>query len=221
MQKILIYGNGKVAKILFQFLKKNFHVEAFTVDEKLIKQKYIEGLPLVGFEKIHKKFDTNDYKMIIAVGYSQMNCIREQKYKEAKFKGYSFINYIHPSVEIHEKVKIGKNNIILDHVAIQPYASIGNSNFLWSNSVIGHGSAIRDYNWIASGAVISGDAIVKSKCFFGVNASIGHNVTIENENFIGANTLITKNTGKKNVFISQEGQKFRAESKQFLKFTGA
>tara|TARA_B100000242_G_C43015412_1_gene472151 strand:- start:670 stop:1335 length:666 start_codon:yes stop_codon:yes gene_type:complete len=221
LQKILIYGNGKVAKILFQFLKKNFHVEAFTVDEKLIKQKYIEGLPLVGFEKIHKKFDTNDYKMIIAVGYSQMNCIREQKYKEAKFKGYSFINYIHPSVEIHENVKIGKNNIILDHVAIQPYASIGNSNFLWSNSVIGHGSAIRDYNWIASGAVISGDAIVKSKCFFGVNASIGHNVTVENENFIGANTLITKNTGKKNVFISQEGQKFRAESKQFLKFTGA
>ena len=209
MQKILIYGNGKVAKILFQFLKKNFHVEAFTVDEKLIKQKYIEGLPLVGFE------------MIIAVGYSQMNCIREQKYKEAKFKGYSFINYIHPSVEIHENVKIGKNNIILDHVAIQPYASIGNSNFLWSNSVIGHGSAIRDYNWIASGAVISGDAIVKSRCFFGVNASIGHNVTIENENFIGANTLITKNTGKKNVFISQEGQKFRAESKQFLRFTGA
>ena len=73
-------------------------------------------------------------------------------------------------------------------------------------------------SWIL---VISGDAIVKSRCFFGVNASIGHNVTIENENFIGANTLITKNTGKKNVFISQEGQKFRAESKQFLRFTGA
>ena len=161
-----------------------------------------------------------NYKIINKVGYIQMNNIREKKYHEAKEKGYDFINYIHPSIEIHDSIKIGENNIILDYATIQPYVTIGNSNFIWSNAVIAHGSTVGDTNWIASGVVISGDANIKSKCFLGVNATIGHNVTIEDENFIGANTLVTKSTNDKEVFISKEGEKFRLDSQRFLHFTG-
>ena len=175
-------------------------------------------MPLISFEEVQEKYNVNEYKMIIAVGYVQMNSVREKKYKEAKEKGYNFVNYIHPSVEIHENIKIGENNIILDHVAIQPYASIGNSNFLWSNATLAHGSSIEDTNWITSGAVISGDVTIKSKCFLGVNSAVGHNITIESENFIGANTLVTKNTCEREVYISKEGEKFRLDSKRFLEF---
>ena len=218
MEKIIIYGNGKIAKIIYHFLKKNFKVAGFTVDKKYIHENSIEGLPLISFEEVQEKYNINEHKMIIAVGYIQMNSVREQKYQEAKEKGYNFVNYIHPSVEIHENIKIGENNIILDHVVIQPYASIGNSNFLWSNATLAHGSSIEDTNWITSGVVISGDVTLKSKCFLGVNSTVGHNITIENENFIGANTLVTKNTREKEVYISKEGEKFRLDSKRFLKF---
>lgn len=220
MQKIIIYGNGKIAKITYQFLKKQFEVVAFTVEKDYLKENFIEGLPVVSFENIEKEYDTSRHKMIIAVGYVQMNDIREQKYLEAKKKGYEFINYIHPSVEIHDNITIGKNNIILDHVTIQPYVSIGNSNFIWSNAVIAHGCALGDTNWITSGVVISGDTTVKSKCFLGVNATIGHRIILENENFIGANTLVTKNTNEKEVFISKDGEKFRLDSQRFLQFAG-
>lgn len=220
MQKIIIYGNGKIAKIIYQFIKKEYEVVAFTVENDYLKENLIEGLPVTPFENIEKAYDTSKHKMIIAVGYVQMNDIRERKYLDAKKKGYEFINYIHPSVEMHDNIKIGENNIILDHVTIQPYATIGDSNFIWSNAVIAHGCEIGDTNWITSGVVISGDTTVKSKCFLGVNATIGHSIILENENFIGANTLITKNTHEKEVFISKDGEKFRLDSQRFLQFAG-
>lgn len=220
MENIIIYGNGKIAKIIYQFIKKQFNIVAFTVDKKHIQEDTIEDLPLIAFEDIESIYKPDKYKMIIAVGYVQMNNIREQKYNEAKEKGYGFINYIHPSVEIHDNIKLGENNIILDHVSIQPYVTIGDSNIIWSNAVIAHGSNIKDTNWITSGVVISGDSIIKSKCFLGVNATIGHNITIEDANFIGANTLVTKHTKEKEVLISKEGEKFRLDSHRFLQFSG-
>jgi len=220
VQKVVIYGNGRIAKIIYQFLKKEFDVVAFTVDHSCIKEESIESLPLFAFDKIEEQCNPAEVKMIIAVGYIQMNNLRANKYNEAKEKGYSFINYIHPSVEFHDNIEIGENNIILDHVTIQPYAKLGNSNFMWSNCVVAHGCCVEDTNWITSGVVISGDSTIKSKCFLGVNATIGHNITIEDENFIGANTLITKNTKAKEVYVSRDGEKFRLDSQRFLQFTG-
>lgn len=220
MEKVIIYGNGRIAKIIYQFVKKQFEVVAFTVDKEFIQDNEIEGIPLVAFEDVDNIFSPEDHKMLISVGYVQMNNVREKKYLEAKEKGYGFINYIHPSVEMHDNIVMGENNIILDHVTIQPYVTMGNSNFVWSNAVIAHGSVVEDTNWITSGVVVSGDATIKSKCFLGVNATIGHNTVIEDENFIGANTLVTKSTNAKEVFISKEGEKFRLDSQRFLQFTG-
>jgi sugar O-acyltransferase (sialic acid O-acetyltransferase NeuD family) len=220
LEKVIIYGNGRIAKIIYQFVKKQFDVVAFTVDKNCIEEGSIEGLPLIAFEDVQDKYCATDHKMLISIGYVQMNLIREKKHLEAKEKGYEFINYIHPSIELHDNIEMGENNIILDHVTIQPYAKIGSSNFIWSNAVVAHGVTLGDTNWITSGVVVSGDATIKSKCFLGVNATIGHNVTIENENFIGANTLVTKSTKEKEVFISKDGEKFRLDSQRFLQFTG-
>lgn len=219
MEKLVIYGNGRIAQIIYQFLKKQFDVVGFTVDKEFIETEDVEGLPLIAFEDLEKTFSPKDHKMLIAVGYVRMNEIRRQKYLEGKAKGYKFINYIHPSVEWHDNVRLGENNIILDYVSIQPYVDIGNSNFIWSNAVIAHGSRLMDTNWITSGVVVSGDAVIKSECFLGVNCSIGHNVTIEDGNFIGANSLVTKSTMSNEVFVSRDSDKVRLDSKRFLQFS--
>lgn len=220
MKNVVIYGNGRIAKIIYHFVKKQFNVVAFTVDKSFIEDQEIEGLPLIPFENIEKEYSPDKTKMLIAVGYVKMNAIRAQKYQEAKDKGYKFINYIHSSVELHDNIQIGENNILLDHVTVQPYTNLGNSNFIWSNAVVAHGSTVGDTNWITSGVVISGDATIESNCFLGVNATIGHNVKIADDNFIGANTLITKSTQPKDVYVSRDGEKFRLDSHRFLQFSG-
>jgi len=220
MDKLIIYGNGRIARIIYQFLKNHFDVTAFTVDEKLIEENSIEGLPLIPFEDIQEKYSADSYKMLIAVGYIQLNALRAQKYQEAKLKGYSFINYIHPSVELHDSVKLGENNVILDHATIHPYARIGNSNIVWSNAVIAHGCTVENNCWITSGVTVAGDSTVRSNTFLGVNATVGHNITIEEENFIGANCLVSRSTKPKELYGSRDSEKHRLDSQRFMQFTG-
>ncbi len=223
MQKLVLYGNGRIVRIVYQFVKQQYDVVAFTVDGNLIEDNKIDGpplVPLVPFEEVKRHYSPEQHAMLIAVGYVKMNSIRSQKHQEAKEKGYQFVNYIHPSVHLHDSVELGENNVILDHVSIQPYAKIGSGNFLWSNAVLAHGCMVEDYCWITSGVTIAGDSTIKSKSFFGINATIGHNITIEVENFIGANCLVSRSTNPGEVYVSRDSEKHRLDSQRFLQFTG-
>lgn len=220
MANVIIFGAGGIARILYSFLKKQHNVVAFTADRNTMSDVTLFDIPVIPFDEIQHHFPPEDHHMLIALGYQKMNKLREEKYEEAKIKGYKFINYIHPSVEWHDTNEIGENNIVLDHVSIQPFVKIGNNNFIWSSAVIAHDCTIEDNCWITSGVTIAGSTVIKSYVFLGVNATIGHRVTIERENFIGAHTLISKNTKEKEVYVSRDGEKFKLDSERFLQFTG-
>lgn len=207
--------------MLYQFVKTDFDVMAFTVDKQCITESVLCGLPLISFDEIENHFSTKDHSMLIAVGYVQMNDIREGKYQEAKQKGYQFINYIHPSVVVHDELEFGENNIILDHASLHPYTKIGNGNFISSNSNIGHGCKLGNNNWINAGVSIGGETVIEDKVFLGINSAIGHGLVINTESFIGGNTLINRDTEMGSVYLASSGEKHRLSSKAFLKFSGA
>tara|TARA_X000000950_G_C13742520_1_gene589172 strand:- start:305 stop:967 length:663 start_codon:yes stop_codon:yes gene_type:complete len=217
--KLIIYGNGRIARIIYQYVKNQFEVVSFTVQDDLLSQATLEGLPIRPFENIEHELTPADHAMLIAVGYVQMNGIRRQKYEEAKAKGYTLANYVHPSVHRHDDVSIGEGNMILDQVSIQPGARLGNNNFIWSNVVIAHGCTIEDDCWVTSGVTIAGDTTIKSGGFLGVNSTIGHNLTLGEQNFIGANALVTKSTGPNEAYIAPGAEKIRLDSHRFLKFS--
>lgn len=220
MKKLIIYGNGKIAKTLYQYVKNKYDVVAFTVDNSFIIERNIHKIPIIPLDEVIQSYSPSNHLILCAVGYNNMNAVREKKYNELKEMGFTFTNYIHDSVYIHDDLVIGDNNIILENVSIQPGVSIGNSNFFWSNVVLGHGSIIGDTNWIASGSVLGGDCILKSRSFVGLNASVGHNVVVSDDNFLGANVLVSKNTNKGAVLIHKDGELFPLDSHKFIKFTG-
>lgn len=220
-KKLIIYGNGHMAKMLYQFIKGDFEVPAFTVDDSCIDVKTICDIPVIGFTAIEKAFPPETHNMLIAVGFSEMNCLRQRKYVEAKQKGYSFINYIHPSVNWHDSLAIGENNIVLDHASIHPFTRLGDNNFISSNTNIGHGCHIDNHCWINAGVSVGGESTIKNYAFLGINATISHNIVVATKTFIGANTLINRNTDSGGVYLSSPGEKFRLSSEQFLKFSSA
>ena len=219
--QIVIYGNGSMARVLYSYARRSMDVRGFTVDDVCIQpgDDTLCGLPLIPFSRVLEAFNPSEYTMIIAIGFIEMNELRERKYNEAKAMGYSFTNYIHPSFILHDDVRIGENCIIYENVAVHPGSSIGNSVFITANASIGHDCRIEHSNWINSGVSIAGGVHVRPGCFFGVNACVAHGVTIGARNFIGANTLIGKNTGDDEVYLSETGQLFRMKSKAFLKFS--
>ena len=218
---VIIYGNGHMAKMLYHFVKMQYPVVGFTVDSQCINTNSIESLPLIPFTEIEQHFPASSHDMLIVVGFGGMNSLRKQKYLEAQQKGYTLINYIHPSVEVHENIIIGNNNIILDQASIHPYTTIGNGNFISSNTNVGHGGTIGDFCWVNAGVSIGGESNLGNQCFYGMNATIGQGISIADECFIGANTLISHNTSAKGVYLSESGEKFRLDSDLFLKFSSA
>jgi sugar O-acyltransferase (sialic acid O-acetyltransferase NeuD family) len=214
--KLLIYGNGKMAKMLYPYLKKEYDVLSFIVEEKYIKDLSFLDVPVMPYENLEKLYAPEEHLIIIAVGYAEMNLIRERKYFELKKLGYEFINYIHPSVYFPESMSIGDNNIVMEYVSIHPYSSIGAGNFISSNSNIGHDCIIGNFNWINSGVSLAGGVTVNNNCVLGINSTVSHGVFIENECFIGATCIITQNTEKKEVYLPEASTKFRLDSKFFL-----
>lgn len=219
MKNLIIYGNGKIAKVIYQYAKKRYNVIGFAVEEKFRHSNLFEKKPLVSFENIEEKYSPKDHLMLIAVGYVEMNDIRKKIFNEVKLKGYKIINFIDTSVIIHDNIEIGVGNVILDNVSIQPAAIIGDNNFIWSNATIAHGCIIHNDSWIASGATIGGDTVLDSGCFVGLNSTIGHNIQIAKNTFIGANCLVTKNTAADSVYVSKDSNVIRIDSKRFLKFS--
>lgn len=217
-KKLIIYGNGQMARMFLDFALIEFDVVAFTVDLSVIVETAIQGIPVIPFDIIETCFYPDDHLMITAVGYLEMNRLRSRKYQEGLAKGYRFTNYIHSSVVRHPTVTIGENNVVLDHVAIHPYTKIGNSNFICSNASIGHGCTIRDNCWINSGVSIGGETLLGDGCFLGINATIGDNIMIERHCYIGANTLVCRSTQPEDVLISAAGERFPLTSDAFLQF---
>jgi sugar O-acyltransferase (sialic acid O-acetyltransferase NeuD family) len=217
--KTVIYGNGAMARVLFSYARHSMEIAGFTVDDAFCESDRFCGLPLVPFSDVETSFDPARYDMLLAVGFIDMNLVRERKFQEAAGRGYRFSQYVHPSVMLHDNVTICENTIILDHVSIHPGCRIGRSTFISSNVNIGHDCEIGDGNWINSGVAIAGGCRVGKCCVFGVNASVAHAIQIGARNFVAANTLINRATQDDEVHLSSAGALFRLRSQPFLTFS--
>jgi sugar O-acyltransferase (sialic acid O-acetyltransferase NeuD family) len=217
-KKLIIYGNGQMARMFLHFARLEYDVVALTVDRSVLTESVIDGLPVVPFDEIETAYPPSENQLITAVGYLEMNSLRARKYEEGLAKGYAFANYVHSSVIRHPGIAMGGNNIILDHVAIHPYTQLGNSIFVASNASIGHGCTIGNNCWINSGVSIGGETEIGEACFLGINATIGDNIQIGSQCFVGANTLVTRNTLAEEVYVSASGERFPLSSQAFLKF---
>ena len=217
-KKLIIYGNGQMARMFLHFARLEYDVVAFTVDRSVLTDTFIEGIPVIPFDEVETCYPPADHCLITAVGYLEMNDLRARKYHEGLAKGYDFASYVHSSVVRHPGVSVGENSIILDHVALHPYTQVGNSVFIASNASIGHGCRIGDTCWINSGVAIGGEAAIGDASFLGINATISDNIRIGRQCFVGANTLVTRNTLAEEVYVSASGERFPLSSQAFLQF---
>jgi len=203
MAKIVVLGVGEIADLAhYYFTNDTEHeVVAFTLDKEYIQDSTFKGLPIVDFEDVEKTYPPEDYQMFVAIGYKRVNKVREEKYSQAKGKGYSLVSYISSRANVFDNVTIGDNCFVLEDNTLQPFCRLGNNVVAWSGNHIGHHSRIEDHCFITSHVVISGGVVVEPYCFLGVNATIRDHITIARENVIGAGCLITRDTQPREVYV--------------------
>lgn len=202
-KKLVIVGATSNARLARVFFSKDSDYEpvAFTVNEKYITSPTFEGLPVVPFESLTKSHPPDLFHAFVAVGYNQMNKVRENLYKETKAKGYTLPNYISSRCSFLTDEPIGDNNLILEDNTIQPFVKMGSNNVLWSGNHVGHDAIIGDHTFITSHVVISGFTEIGNNAFLGVNCTLRDAIQIAPETLVAAGATVMKSTQPKQVIL--------------------
>ena len=196
-KKIIIFGTGDLAELLTYYIKHDtdWEVACFSINEEYMTGTTFLGLLVIPFEKLEKDFSPNKYEILLGIGYTKMNAIREKIFNECKEKGYVVSKYIHSSAIIGTE-DIGEGTIILERSIVQPFASIGKANIIWCNTVIAHNAIIGDFNTLSAAVSVSGFVGVKNNCFLGNQSMVLDHVVLEDFTLVGAGAIVKKNTHK-------------------------
>lgn len=200
MKKIIIFGNSIMAKVMHFYFQKNseYEVAGFTVDATYNTCDIMCGLEVLDFESIEKTHPPACYDLFIAIGPSKMNKIREQKFLDAKTKGYRLVSYISPSAICDSD--IGENSFIADRVVINPFCKIGDNSYIFEGCVVSNDVVIGDNCYISPNVSIGTFCHIQENSIIGSGAVIKTSVAIAKKSLIGAAVYMSKNTNENGVY---------------------
>ena len=91
MSKVILFGDGKIAEEIYYYFTYDspYEVVAFCIDRDYQTKDALFDLPVVPFEDVANTYPPGEFKMFVALGYQQLNTLRERKFHEAKAKGFS------------------------------------------------------------------------------------------------------------------------------------
>lgn len=215
-KQLVIFGSAEIAELAYYYFSNDsdYCVVAFTVDDNYVDADILLGLPLVPFSQVLKRFPPADYEMHIALSYSRLNQLRQEKYEQAKASGYKLASYVCSKSATWPGLVIGDNCFILENQTIQPTVKIGNNVMIWSGNHLGHGSKIGNHTYISSHVVISGHCTIGERCFFGVNATVKDFTVIGSDCFIGMDASVTGDLSDGAVAVGSSAMIFDADDRR-------
>lgn len=218
MENIVIYGETEFAERIFSYIKfENVaKVLAFTNAKDFKEKDCIQGIPLIAFEDLNKEFAGIEFKILIAIGYAQMNNIRKKIYTECKESGYGIATYISKTAILYSQ-NIEEGCIIMPNVYVGPNSIIGKCNIIASSCCLSHDNKLGAFNFVSSSVVFGGYSKVKSNCFIGLNSTIRDGITIEEYSLIGSASNLLKSTEKYGVYVGNPARKIENKNSLIVK----
>lgn len=216
MKNLVIFGSAEIAELAYYYFSNDsdYEVVAFTVDDEFVDFEKLFGLPLVPFSQVTERFPSTDNHMHVALSYSKLNQLRQEKYEQAKSAGYKLASYVCSKSVTWPDLTIGDNCLILENQTIQPTVKIGNNVMIWSGNHLGHASVIDDHAYIASHVVISGNCKIGKRCFLGVNSTIKDFIEIGDDSFIAMGSSIIKNISAGSVVVGAQSNIYEKDDKR-------
>lgn len=216
MKKLVIVGTGVFAEVVYTYFRHagEYEVVAFSADRSFVeKTPTLLNLPVVDFAELEKRCPPDAHDAFVAIGFRDLNRIRERFFLAARQKGYRLASYVHSSVVRWPETTFGENVFVFEDNTIQPFVRVGDDTIFWSGNHIGHHSIVGSHCFITSHVVISGSCSVGDYSFVGVNATVRDGVKIGARNIIGPGSLILKNTADSQVFLPEgtEARKIPSE----------
>ncbi len=203
MDKLIIIGAGGFGQHLKSNLK-NFNLGKLKFEGFFDKnQKLRTKLNEKNIKKNYRK-----YLFVNGIGNFAFQWYPKifSKYKKMGFK---FMNLIHNTSIISNKVKVGKGSIFMENSLVKSGSKIGNFCIINSSAIVSHDVDIGDYCNISLGAKIGGNCKIGKNTFLGINSTIIQGLKIGSNSIIGAGAVVTKDVGDNVVVIGNPAFEYR------------
>ena len=213
MQKIVIFGSGAHAKVIFSEIIENKKisflgfVDASKRKGKVIAKYKNKNFCILGsIDQVLKK--KNIFKGIIGVG---LNFLRHKIYNEIlkKDKKFKFYTMISKDAILKPNVKIGPGSVILSKVIINTNTIIGDHNIIYTSSTIEHDNLFKDFCSTGPRVTTGGKVFVDSLSHLGIGSVIKNDIKIRKNCLIGAKSLIINNCKQNTVYFGAPAKKIR------------
>jgi sugar O-acyltransferase (sialic acid O-acetyltransferase NeuD family) len=211
---IIVFGAGSFASLAAHSLTHDAQrrVLGFTVDAGHLHAPTHDGLPVFPFETLAEHVRPADCEILVALGYLQINGLREERCAAAEAMGYDLSRYVSRYARIAPDTPIGRNGQIYENAILQPYVRLGADVIVRAGANIGHHSEIGDHAFIASGAVTGGNVSIGQRCFIGLGAIIRDGVRLGDRCFIGAGAVVTGDIEADAVYVGNPARRIAKTS---------
>jgi len=196
MNDLIIIGAGAGGQSIYNWFRDR-GVVGFLDDNKDLKDKCVEGIPVLGTTKDLNKF--KGYNFVVALG--KYLKVREQLFKLAKKAGLKPVTLIHKTAIIHETAYIGGGTVILANCVVGPHAQIHDNVFLFTNTIVEHDNIISNGVYTSPGTCLAGNVYIGKNTFLGINSCVVQGINVGSNVIIGAGVVVIKHVKDYNVVI--------------------
>jgi sugar O-acyltransferase (sialic acid O-acetyltransferase NeuD family) len=204
-KKCIIIGAGTYGNVYAEYLKKEYHILGFADDDEELIGKEFSGLKVLGNVEEVIKNAAKDIAFFVPIG----DCsVRVRILKKLNRLGFRTPNYIHPTANIHDSVKIADNAVyILQGTVIMPFSRIDKYVMISSGTIITHHAHIQRGVFISFGVNIGASLTVKERAFIGIGATIMTGIKSVGENSLtGAGAVIIEDIPDNAVVVGNPGR---------------
>ena len=194
MRNLIIFGDSPFAERLAKYIifEGVDNLLAFTQEDGFCSHKCIMDLPVIPLSQLKDRYD-DEVEILLAIGYTQMNDLRERIYITLKNKGFRIGSWISVNAIAYSNL-IGEGCIILPNTLIGPGCEIGRCNFFASSVCLSHDNIVGDFNFFSTGVVVGGMTKIKNHCFFGLNSTIKSDIVMNDYTLLGSACNILKDS---------------------------
>lgn len=196
MEKVIIYGTGKLAQMVYYLMKADtrYEIIGFAADIEYCNADTFMDVSLVPIDEAFSIFPPTTCKMLTVIGGLTNIEIRKTMYDRAHSHGYESINYIHPTAILEGEITFGNNNIIFPYCVLGFSGSFGDNTIVREKVYLGHDFKVGNHCFIGVGCTIGGTSQIDDFAYIAMESTVIDHTTIARRSFIGIGSLVLTDT---------------------------
>lgn len=161
---------------------------------------------MIAFEDIKTLYPNEDIAVVIAIGYTEMNAIREKVYGDCRKQGFLICGYISPRANVYSS-DIGEGTIVRTGAHIGVNVSLGDGCIVNQGVTLTHDIKAESFCFFGACSVFGGGITIGSHCFFGLNCTIKNHLKIADKTLIGAGSVLLHDTEPLGVYVGNPARR--------------